>query len=1449
MQSNLSRGRHSATAPFALVGLSLLLASLVPSRAGTPHAAPLAAIKAGPAVTADAPTPKVPATPPSATDSRAQASALKAAVTAGSGALKKSDGAVQEADALQRLLQSEAAPVAGLSLSARGAAFRGVPSDIVRVEGLNKRLNDAQGEQAPLKVASKALNDALTDAEGSTDDDVLKAVHRATEMQDAVTQRTDMITTLTGADDGSFTHAILALSKAIKKLTTDVGAGIDQNPVIADPAADRVSFSQSMAGLTDLLTTRARLRTSWIGALHQSLLDAGVTAAALPSDADFGPSDAEKSAAAGLAGRFQKLAQDLAGPGLSAPADVSAYAGRVQQAIRSQDLANADVRTAASTLATVRTAAVQLRRIVDAWSALHAAWLRDDPDGADALVKADQALSDRTADIALIADAADRIDEALSGDMNDFVTDQVRLFYFTDVERIMQALSSTVRPVTEGQGSAQARADQARQDLLDAEANVSQNLTAVNEAKTRPRTVQEDVRLVRARAADAQARAKTANVLYSHLLQQQRDAQKSVAAATTAGNKDLATQLTQQNQFSIDQRVTDAQAALVAQKKQATDAQDAATQLDDESAAQPQKLLDARSDLSAARQTLDRQRALAAGLAELESEAFASGRDHAPSFRSDARALSTDPVRRVILLGYPDSNTIFVRGLSKDVEVVKDMIAEFDRPAPQARITLWTLQVNGTDTQKLADIMQNIDQHLLLSRTLTGLVQDRLRDSLSFMVSHVQDRTAPLLNLPADDSQARLLRYQFYQPEVLSRLGYDLPTPPLPPLSGFPAKLAELATDDSYVTRFTLPDPAHATTLGEMLFVLSLGRKQYREAVLARFLLSLEAIPTNLPGFGGHHDDLAMQQERLQQFTRGLKVIAKRNVVARLGGNSILTSDPHVIKFRDDIFLSNSEIDGLIAEIHKKPGDSLLSDVSSQEDNRDSFYPRFPAAILGSFTDFGMPPLAPGSEETTANQNEILLAVQAQARENIATEIKALLQRLDDLSAAERSSSPSAHTFRMQYLPLVGFLYSKYNAPRKAGPNVTWLQKGLLAVGALDKSLSANLLPLDLIGCEDKISQIEKDNEAGWKDLDRAAWQIASLSGEHNSLSRATPRVAAADDMIKRLIITIEDDLDYFFVQPELSAIQQETARKGIELGTFQRESLLATNRRVARIDPRAGADVELTGGVDFLQEASQLGQLYDRFRQEQTADKLTSSGPAALAGTLSLLGDRAGSALGAGAALSLLGDLFTQPQPVGEIYSINSGNLFKVTPIFDPSGQALRFQFDYAGTTDVREPDGTTNPSLPRVERHTVNTDVQLTNLELREVSRFEANSALGTPEQRTGGLPLLKHLPILKDIPLIGYFARTAKKGAVRQESLIFAQTSMYPTVADIVNLLVDIPPLTGIARSEPRYLTSPRVPAIAPNAGNARNTPGDSMRGRSRAETAAGTSDFILPAGMRP
>jgi hypothetical protein len=72
-------------------------------------------------------------------------------------------------------------------------------------------------------------------------------------------------------------------------------------------------------------------------------------------------------------------------------------------------------------------------------------------------------------------------------------------------------------------------------------------------------------------------------------------------------------------------------------------------------------------------------------------------------------------------------------------------------------------------------------------------------------------------------------------------------------------------------------------------------------------------------------------------------------------------------------------------------------------------------------------------------------------------------------------------------------------------------------------------------------------------------------------------RVAAADEMIKRIIIAVEDDIDRLYIQPMLYRLRNRFLNESkVNVGVIQRESMLATNRMAARIDPSASAQLQV---------------------------------------------------------------------------------------------------------------------------------------------------------------------------------------------------------------------------------------------------------------------------------
>ena len=94
------------------------------------------------------------------------------------------------------------------------------------------------------------------------------------------------------------------------------------------------------------------------------------------------------------------------------------------------------------------------------------------------------------------------------------------------------------------------------------------------------------------------------------------------------------------------------------------------------------------------------------------------------------------------------------------------------------------------------------------------------------------------------------------------------------------------------------------------------------------------------------------------------------------------------------------------------------------------------------------------------------------------------------------------------------------------------------------------------------------------------------------SLSLASPRVAAADEMLKEIIIALEDDLDRLFIQPMITNLRVRLTTAKVRVGILQRESLLASNRGKARVDPKASAQLAVGEEEDILGGVQQLAPL-----------------------------------------------------------------------------------------------------------------------------------------------------------------------------------------------------------------------------------------------------------------
>src|ERR1700722_16186632 len=125
--------------------------------------------------------------------------------------------------------------------------------------------------------------------------------------------------------------------------------------------------------------------------------------------------------------------------------------------------------------------------------------------------------------------------------------------------------------------------------------------------------------------------------------------------------------------------------------------------------------------------------------------------------------------------------------------------------------------------------------------------------------------------------------------------------------------------------------------------------------------------------------------------------------------------------------------------------------------------------------------------------------------------------------------------------------------------------------------------------------------------------------------------------------------------------------------------------------------------------------------------------------------------------------------------------------------------------TPTVREPVRADEKHLGRIKRHFIDTDVQLGNYELREVSRYR----VALKASRTG-----RGVPLLEDVPGLGLlFSPLPQAESSLQENVILAQSTIFPTLFDLCGLrwapgVVD---LDALRLQESEFVTRQRHRAL--------------------------------------
>lgn len=924
------------------------------------------------------------------------------------------------------------------------------------------------------------------------------------------------------------------------------------------------------------------------------------------------------------------------------------------------------------------------------------------------------------------------------------VTLGVNLSFFPDVARLMYLLNPSTRLVYPGEKGLSDNAAQKRRELKEKEALLLTKQGELADLKTTRARIVAQITQARAQARTATERLARAEGLKLGITDTKTNLEERLALADNAKDREkLQKQIVQLTERSAvaDGVVT----AATADKTAAQSRLDELTKTDNGLPKKEEDAFNAQKTLEADLATL---RASLPALAESEVEAFAQARDNAPFLVATPVFDDPDTLRRVYLYADAGGKTVVLRGRREDVQNVHDVIAELDRPSPQTRLTFLSIQVNGEDkafglrregkngdtrTETAFDIIgANLDAVSAATDAVTGALRDAIAEQVIVAATTRKGQGI---------KDERVARYGFYADAVKDALGDNG------------------ADDVARLTRYTLPDPIRITTLGEMIFVLSLGSSDSRRKVAESFQGKLEKIR--------------------DQFTQ---LSETGEVVPATDEQTVSTPKPEPKKDNYSA-QANKLIKNLLSTALQSVG-TEFGQIADKNNYVQHYLPKFAnqvAPLMQSLREIlGLPSTRENgliAQEITPAQREILDALQTKARTDVAGTVYNLLRQLDTMPEEIRYNSAAATDLREQYLPLIGWL----SANGKGKERSSWKQAGISALIVGGENNAPSELPADVPSLQE------------W---DRTAFEIARMQYVANPLFKATGRIEAADSMIRAMIDHYDGDLNRLLRRPAMDNIRYQisTNLKGVSLGAVEETSFLATNRRVTRVEPVGTGSLTASETVDYSEAASTLATLYTKQKEREGTQNSFMNGLLS-AGVASAVGATPETQVIAGAASLINGLLAPNSQnpendvaAAGEVYSISSGNVYKVTPIFGPSGQSMRFQFDFAGTTRVREPGGTLNPALPRIERHTVNTEVALTNLEMKQIASFDSNYQIGLPKRQSGGLPLVNQLPLLKELPLVGYFTKREGEPSLRQRSVILAQSVMYPTIGDIIGLMLD-------------------------------------------------------------
>lgn len=293
-------------------------------------------------------------------------------------------------------------------------------------------------------------------------------------------------------------------------------------------------------------------------------------------------------------------------------------------------------------------------------------------------------------------------------------------------------------------------------------------------------------------------------------------------------------------------------------------------------------------------------------------------------------------------------------------------------------------------------------------------------------------------------------------------------------------------------------------------------------------------------------------------------------------------------------------------------------------------------------------------------------------------------------------------------------------------------------------------------------------------------------------------QTSVIDDYVKRIVTALDDDFNTQFYSPAFRQVRETNySCWAVDFAQIEHTNVLTNNRGFGKVLPQATMEFDLPKRDIVLTEAMQAAQAAYSDYGALIAD------PNFLALTKMYSGQPASNIFNDNGPTPLVRDVLPgmssqtdeglmiqgrtqQPEfasqlealiPDPAVYKFETGTGFEVRPVIQPDGQSVVFKFNFMDTTNIREPVRADEKHLGRVKRHFIDTDVQLSNFELRRVSIYRV--ALKAARTSRG-------VPLLEDIPVAGALFRPLPQAeSSLQQNIILSQAVIFPTMFDLMGL----------------------------------------------------------------